>query len=358
MTNAHHRGESPHPGGLTRDLIRSSLAPPGPVALLLLVSTLVDLAGRSAYNPFDGRFREEISLHAVITTLMDADCIESSVVLAVIAELTDDEWARTRIETELRERPPFLPSCLTTLHQTNDGAAWPAARPLVEWIARLLPGAGHEHDSLLAAVGMVDQDESWSMPYNYRPWNIPFHREPLSYKQRQLAELQKAVGGEAALQSLDVEPLPDEAFAWEGIDEAISARVGDVLVLCDRFADSHLDVEYRTAFRRFLARVAVKDAELFRRPAVTAAEEAAAVCWTIGKANNLFSANDSRRILVRDMMGFFSLYGTAAAGGRAMLRAGDFPMQPDVILASASFLVSQRRRQFVNQRDRIDSAWE
>jgi hypothetical protein len=329
------------------------------VALLLLVSTLVDLAGRSTYDRYDDRIREQISMQALITALIDVDCIESSVVLAVIAELTNDEWARSRIESELVGRPARLASCLATLHRSNQGEAWPAARPLVEWVARLLPSGNGEygHEALLAAIGSFDPDEPWSTPDEYRPWCTPY-RQPFSYKQQQLNDLRKVVGGEQALASLDVEPHPDEAFAWEGIEEGVATRVGAVLALCDRFADDKLDTEYRTAFRRFLARVAIKDADLFRRSGESEADEAAAVCWSVGKANNLFGANDTRHMLVRDLMTYFGLYGTAAALGRAMLRAGAFPVQSEVILASPSFLVSEKRRQIINQRDRLEASWD
>jgi len=64
-------------------------------------------------------------------------------------------------------------------------------------------------------------------------------------------------------------------------------RVAEVLALLDRCCDELLDTEYRTACRRFLARAAAGDPEIFRRRSKPASA-AAAVCWVIGKADMLF----------------------------------------------------------------------
>jgi hypothetical protein len=63
----------------------------------------------------------------------------------------------------------------------------------------------------------------------------------------------RRVGGTDALARLDAAPLPDEPFRWDGIPDDIRARVTAVVDLCDACADALGSVEYRTAFRRFLA---------------------------------------------------------------------------------------------------------
>lgn len=59
-------------------------------------------------------------------------------------------------------------------------------------------------------------------------------------------------------------------------------RVGEILALCDDACDTLLDAEYRTATRRFLARAAAGDPDVFRRTG-KASSTAAAVCWAVGK---------------------------------------------------------------------------
>ena len=60
-----------------------------------------------------------------------------------------------------------------------------------------------------------------------------------------------------------------------------------MLELTDACCDELLDVEYRTACRRLLARVAAGDPAVFRRRA-SSATAAAAICWIVGKDNDLF----------------------------------------------------------------------
>ena len=82
-----------------------------------------------------------------------------------------------------------------------------------------------------------------------------------------LCELAAEVGGDDVLEALDDSPLPDEPFDWTGIAEDIAPRVREVLAMVDRCCDDLLDVEYRTACRRLLARAAVGDPKVFRRKA-------------------------------------------------------------------------------------------
>ena len=125
-----------------------------------------------------------------------------------------------------------------------------------------------------------------------------------------------AAGGEDALRSLDDRPLPDEDFDWSGIPDDIHDKVGEVLALTDACCDELLDVEHRTACRRLLARAAAGDPVVFRRRA-SSANAAAAICWIVGKDNDLFSPAGGR-MLVKDLMAHFGL-----AQGSVSQRADD-----------------------------------
>jgi hypothetical protein len=194
-------------------------------------------------------------------------------------------------------------------------------------------------EALLAALGVLGGEGPWAPD------------EPVDFREAMLDALSRAVGGEQALDTLDDQPLPDEQFSWEGVPDDVRAPVGDVVALCDRCCDELLDVEYRTACRRFVNVVATRGGEAFRRRA-RAETTAAAVCWIVGKANDLFSpAGGGMR--VKDVMGHF---GQASASQRAtaLLRAGGFNADhyEGVELGSPRFLVSARRRSILTRRDR------
>ena len=150
---------------------------------------------------------------------------------------------------------------------------------------------------------------------------------------------------------LDDSPLPDEPFQWDGIPDDVIVRVGEVVALTDRCCEEMLDVEYRTACRRVLARVAVGDPEVFRRKG-RAETAAAALVWIVGKANEVFE----RRVggmQVRDLMSHFGL-GQSSIAQRAatMLRAGGFPGDTYIVrLGSPDYSVAARRRRIIKMRD-------
>lgn len=136
-------------------------------------------------------------------------------------------------------------------------------------------------------------------------------------------------------------------------------KVAEVLAACDRCCDALLDPEYRTACRRYVARVARADPEAFRRRG-RADTAAAAVCWTIGKANDLFSPSRGR-MRVKDLLGHFALtQGTVSQRAFTLLKAaGCGPSHGYSAagwhgeLGDPGLLVSARRRRIVEQRDRI-----
>jgi hypothetical protein len=165
-----------------------------------------------------------------------------------------------------------------------------------------------------------------------------------------LDSLRRAVGGAEALATLDETPLTDEPFNWDPIPADVHARVSEVLGLLDRCCDERLDVEYRTACRRVLSRAAAADPEIFRRRA-RAETAAGAICWIIGKANNLFTT----QMLVKDLMGFFGIgQGSVSQRSETLLRA--IGVDPDdrygiMNLGSPDYLTSGRRAQIIALRD-------
>jgi hypothetical protein len=136
-----------------------------------------------------------------------------------------------------------------------------------------------------------------------------------------------------------------------GIPDDVTARVHEVLALTDRCCEEMLDFEYRTACRRVLARVASQGPEVFRRKG-RADTAAAALVWTVGKANDLFEQRTGG-MQVRDLMSHFGL-GQSSIAQRAatMLRAGGFRDDTYIVrLGSPDYLVAARRRRIIKMRD-------
>jgi hypothetical protein len=159
------------------------------------------------------------------------------------------------------------------------------------------------------------------------------------------------VGDPTQLDQLDDDPLPDEPFRWDGIPDDVAARVREVLALADRCCDEMLDIEYRTACRRVLSRVASMEPGVFRRKGRTETA-AAALIWIVGKANDLFE-HRTGGMQVRDLMSHFGL-GQSSISQRAatMLRAGGFDDNTyAVTLESPDYLVAARRRRIINMRE-------
>ena len=191
--------------------------------------------------------------------------------------------------------------------------------------------------ALLAAAGVLGPDA------------VPFVPD---YRQLMLEYLERDAGGVAALDALDGSLLPDEDFDWTGIPDDVRDAVNEVVGFCDGCCDALLDTEYRTACRRFIASVASGDADVFRRRA-RADTAAAAVCWVVGKANDLFSPSGAG-MYVKDLMAHFGIQqGSVSQRAKTFLRAGGFPADTyDVVLGSPRYLVSSRRRKMIEQRDR------
>lgn len=167
-----------------------------------------------------------------------------------------------------------------------------------------------------------------------------------------LEGLDRTVGGRFALQNLHDDPLPDEPFEWAGIPEDISPVVQEMLETCDRCADELLDVEHRTAMRRFLSRTAVGDPAIFRRKA-SPLRGAAAVAWVICRANATVGAHDAA-LSVQDLLAWFGVKGSVSQRAEPFLRAnGVDPHQLDAVMQMGipDLLTGERRADIIESRD-------
>ncbi|HEY5980438.1 MAG TPA: hypothetical protein VIT41_12470 [Microlunatus sp.] len=169
-----------------------------------------------------------------------------------------------------------------------------------------------------------------------------------------LEQLDAEVGGRDRLLGLTDEPLPDEPFAWDGILDDIRPVVEQMLAACDACADELLDVEHRTAMRRFLGRAAVAEPAIFRRKA-SPVRGAAAVAWVICRANG--SVDDWESPLTeQDLLFWFGVKGSVSSRAGTLLRANG--VDPEVrsgemALGTPDLLVSTRRADTIEARDRL-----
>jgi len=171
--------------------------------------------------------------------------------------------------------------------------------------------------------------------------------------QTMLDDLGVLVGGPARLAGLTAKPLPDEEFVWEGIADDIRPVVREVLTACDGCADSLLDVEHRTAMRRFLARAAVGDPSVFRRKA-SPVRGAAAVAWAVCRANGTVGGSGSP-LSVQELLDWFEVKGAVSQRAEPLLRAiGADPRSRygEIALGTPDLLVSGCRADIIEQRER------
>lgn len=177
--------------------------------------------------------------------------------------------------------------------------------------------------------------------------------DDLEYEEIMLEALDETVGGRTLLMSLDASPLPDEEFEWAGVPEDIRPAVQSVLDMCDRVADELLDVEHRTAIRRFLSRVAVGDPGIFRRKA-SAARGAAAIAWVIARANDTVGSYWSG-LSVQELVGAFGVTGSVSQRAEPMLRASGVDphrLYGAMRLGAPDLLTSRKRASVIQARDR------
>jgi hypothetical protein len=202
--------------------------------------------------------------------------------------------------------------------------------------------------AILGAMGAIDPDDADLLTGGEPGMDLrdidDLLRELLRY----------AVGGDAALRSLDVAPLPDEPFRWTGIPDDVHDRVAEVLALTDACCDALMDTECRTAARRFLASVARGDPRVFRRRA-RPETAAAAVMWIIGHANHMLGYRGGVRAgAIADNLGLASIPTQRAR--TLLIAAGHEPWDAgsDASLGSPEYLTSRRRAAIIGLRDRLD----
>lgn len=175
----------------------------------------------------------------------------------------------------------------------------------------------------------------------------------LSDEQIHLEYLAEEVGGLEALMRLDTDHLPDEEFYWDGIDEKARPSVQAVLHECDACADAVLDVEHRTAMRRFLARAARNDPRLFQR-AGSPVRGAAALAWIIATANRTIGSYRSP-LSGKNLLAHFGITGSVTDRTRSLLRAAGVDLRltyGHLRLGDPRLLICRRRRELVDERDR------
>ena len=177
--------------------------------------------------------------------------------------------------------------------------------------------------------------------------------DQLSDDQIHLEYIADDVGGVEALMGLDAEPLADEEFDWSGIPEEIGPTVQAILAECDACADAILDVEHRTAMRRFLARAARNDPGLFRRRG-SSVRGAAAVAWVVATANRTIGSHRSP-LSGKDLLAHFGVTGSVSDRAQSLIRAAGIDhgrTYGSLRVGDPRLLVSRRRRELVDERDR------
>lgn len=177
--------------------------------------------------------------------------------------------------------------------------------------------------------------------------------EHLSDEEIHLEYVADEVGGVDALRALDADPLPDDEFEWTGISDEIRPAVRAILDGCDACADALLDVEHRTAMRRFLARAARNDPRLFQRKG-SPVRGAAAVAWVVATGNRTIGSHRSP-MTGGDLLAHFGITGSVSDRAQSLLRAAGIDRRltyGSLRLGDPSLLVSRRRRELVDERDR------
>lgn len=177
---------------------------------------------------------------------------------------------------------------------------------------------------------------------------------PWSYEETVLKDLVREVGSDAALRTLDGEPLPDEPFAWDAVPVDTHEHLRPLLEVVDATCDALFDVEVRTAARRLLVKVALGDPQVLRRGRTDTA--AAALVWIVASANDSFARAN---ILVKELMAHLGLTsGAPSQRADTFLRAAgiDTFRYPTVALADPALLTSARRRWVIDRRERCEAA--
>ncbi len=243
---------------------------------------------------------------------------------------------------------------------------WEPLRPLLWWLVRLMPagGAGYDDESLddmhasarstdaggqhrstrRASYARTDPDSCEALELR-----LGLGMRSRTFGSQLLHEVTELVGGPAALDMLDAEPLPDEPFDPTGVPADIRPAVDEVLDLCDRACDQFFDVEVRTATRRLLHRVATDGAAAFRRRGSTHTAAAARV-WVVAMRNNLLGKYAVR---ANDLTAYLAVSGSPSGRATGLLRAAGMASPRDAPQFDAAFLTGRRRAELIKVRDSL-----
>ncbi len=179
------------------------------------------------------------------------------------------------------------------------------------------------------------------------------------YAQTFLNSMALQVGGIEALNLLSRDELADEPFDWTGIEEDIKPTVIATLDITDRCCDEMLNVEFRTACRRVLSRVAKEDPRIFRRNA-RIDTGAAAVVWIVAKINDLFRPRgNSARLSVsaNDLLSWFGLTSSLSSRAQPMLVTLGVPGTYAIDkIGDPGLLTAATRRNLIERRNRSQEA--
>ncbi|CAN5359401.1 hypothetical protein BH20ACT9_BH20ACT9_00660 [soil metagenome] len=198
--------------------------------------------------------------------------------------------------------------------------------------------------ALLAAMGVLGEEGDALLSVLE---DIPSHEGQV------LGFLREAVG-DAALRDLDAAPLPDDPLDLSGVAEDVHGKVAEVADLVDACCGELLDVEHRTACRRFLRDVAVAEPGIFRRRG-RAETAAAAIVWIVVKANQGFSQREGG-LTAKALGEWFGLGGSPGQRAPTLLQAigAPAPRYSDMCLGTPRYLVADRRRWIIEMRDRYE----
>lgn len=172
--------------------------------------------------------------------------------------------------------------------------------------------------------------------------------------------LEEHVGGAQALADLDAEPLPAEDLDLDRLPEDVRERAREVDEVLTRtletLAAPHLDVEFLTACRRFLARAVERDPAVLRRRA-RADTTAAAIAWTVGRTNGLIGYSPAP-VRTSGLMDAFGLSSPPSGRADTLKRAFGAPeVLVGTALGDARVLVASRRAELIERRDLPPDQW-
>ena len=213
---------------------------------------------------------------------------------------------------------------------------------------RQLSGEQEEFGQMLAELLADREPGEEGIGFTFDAWGRPV---PIAQRMREL--LVEQVGDEHTLDTLDLEPLPEEPLELDRLPEDIRERVARIAELTDACCEQLLDVEHRTACRRLLIDVAEADPRIFRRRSRDDTA-AAALAWTITKANGSFEPYHGG-LTAKQLLGWFGISGSVSQRAETMLRAIDVPRRADtgLRLGTPRYLTADARASIAEQRDRF-----